>query len=417
MKSTLAFFLLFILLCLSACGEAPVTAETEPLYTEPAATEPSVAETEPPVAEPTPDSSSILCREISAWRRIGIALAEIDRTVVFDIPANWKLEKYDDSTYLVLCDGVDVGELCTDAPADAIAIESRALYFNDDHSVELDVQTRRIREGKGQGFRRLFVFYYTVDGIEHCFYMQVDYDQLDGDAAAHIGLSVDVGSRGDVPSIPLEGGNASRKILIAGNNFVRSSAVGTFFDRFLEIGGQPYEAEWVATGTVSIAYYLQDEWISRIRSGEYHAVVMCGLYYEANAKDLSVLTEACRYSSTTLVLFPAHNEKNLYVSLAQSTYSGLNVLHWKNEIQSFIDNGVSKWDLCAKDVSEQSTPLAGYIGAHMLYMAFFGEEPPEFEDDQPLTMKYIRGKLGDDYVRTGVSPTESVSLIFALSPR
>ena len=50
-------------------------------------------------------------------------------------------------------------------------------------------------------------------------------------------------------------------------------------------------------------------------------------------------------------------------------------------------------------------------------MAFFGEEPPEFEGDQPLTMKYIRGKLGDDYVRTGVSPTESVSLIFALSPR
>ena len=44
---------------------------------------------------------------------------------------------------------------------------------------------------------------------------------------------------------------------------------------------------------------------------------------------------------------------------------------------------------------------------HCGLMTLFDEVPPEYEGDSPLSMTYIREKLGGTYVRTGVSPGES----------
>lgn len=417
MKTVLSLILVLLML-LSAVGCQTAPVETEPpdtAVTEMVETEPET-EPEPPETEPPLDYRTIPCREVEAWRLVGITLVGMNKTVTVNLPVSWSLEKFDNSTYILLCDGNDIGDIRLGEPSRALAVESSSTYFSKDKSVELCAQIRRVREGNGEGFRRLLGFFYTEGSTEHCFYIQVDYEQLDEAAVKHMGASIGRGERSDVPSVSLAGGNDSKKILIAGNSFVRTSAVGTFFTQFVENGDQPYEVEWISTSSVTVVHYLQEEWLSRFRAGEFHAVVMCGLYYEANARDLIWLVNACLASDTTLIMFPAYNEKNQFVSLAQELYPGLNVLHWKNEIQSFIDNGVSKWDLCVDDSYLHSKPLAGYIGAHMLYVTLFGEIPPEYEGKTPLDMETIRQKLGDSYVHTGVSPIESVSLIYELSP-
>ena len=378
-------------------GEAtlPLTPETEP------------PETEPPETEPPLDHRTLECLAVDEWKRVGITWSGVDETVVMDIPLNWTLKKYDGSTYIILRDGRDIGDIRLGDPSTALAVESSRTYLNGDGDVELCTQVRRVREGSGEGFRRLLGFFYADGAAEHTVYLEIDYTELDDAAVEHIGADFDKGSRDDVVTVSLAGGNASNKILVAGNSFVRTSSVGVFLTQFTENGGQPYEIEWISTSSVTIVYYLGAEWLARIRSGEFHAIAMCGLYYAANVADLHLLIDACRVSDTVLVMFPAYNESSKQIASAKAKYPGLTVLNWKDEINRFIDAGISKWDFCINDSYLHSKPLAGYVGAHMLYMTLFDEVPPEYEGDSPLSMTYIREKLGDTYVRTGVSPGES----------
>lgn len=87
-----------------------------------------------------------------------------------------------------------------------------------------------------------------------------------------------------------------------------------------------------------------------------------------------IYVDACNASCTPIVIFPAHNES--YGSKAHSRYPDVAFMDWRKEVNAFISSGVNKWNLCYNDQHLHSTPLAGYIGAHMIFRGIYGENPP-----------------------------------------
>ena len=75
------------------------------------------------------------------------------------------------------------------------------------------------------------------------------------------------------------------------------------------------------------------------------------------------------------------------------------------EINSLIKAGRDKWDFCINDAHLHSTPLAGYVGAHMIYRAIYGEVP-QGDMTSSISYKEIKNVLGD-YVKTA-NPDSSI---------
>ena len=69
--------------------------------------------------------------------------------------------------------------------------------------------------------------------------------------------------------------------------------------------------------------------------------------------------------------------------------------------------GVNPLDMYVQDANNHSTPLAGYVGAHMVYRAIFGEIPTGTLVGEVKT-SYARAKLGD-YVRLGFTYPEGTA--------
>ena len=64
-----------------------------------------------------------------------------------------------------------------------------------------------------------------------------------------------------------------------------------------------------------------------------------------------------------------------------------------------IESGVDKWKLCVDDAHKHSTPLAGLVGAHMIYRAIYGEIP-SLDGIYSVNINNAKNILGD-YLTTG----------------
>lgn len=135
-----------------------------------------------------------------------------------------------------------------------------------------------------------------------------------------------------------------------------------------------------------------------MKHGRYAAVFMCGFYSSNDVASFKTFADLCKQSDTPIVIFPAHNERG--GDSAANTYSDVYYLNWKGELDALISSGVDRWDLCVDDDYDHSLPLAGYVGAHMIYRAVFNEIPPTLEDYGSVLHSTVVEKLGD-YARTG----------------
>jgi hypothetical protein len=89
------------------------------------------------------------------------------------------------------------------------------------------------------------------------------------------------------------------------------------------------------------------------------------------------MINACKSSDTNLAIFPAHNESSSLIGTAGMLHPTALFLDWKGEIDSFISSGIDQSHFCIADSHKHSTPLAGYVGAHMIYRAIFDKVPTE----------------------------------------
>ena len=119
-------------------------------------------------------------------------------------------------------------------------------------------------------------------------------------------------------------------------------------------------------------------------------------------ENLEAALEAVSIGSVTtaLFMFPAHNEPASTIKYVQKMVKGVYLLNWKEEVQAFIDGGGNKWDFCYDDQHLHSTPLAGYIGAHMIYRAIYGEIP-QGSVNQIVLQSEVDRILGN-YSETGI---------------
>ena len=168
------------------------------------------------------------------------------------------------------------------------------------------------------------------------------------------------------------------KILILGNSFIGTSAIGSILTDMVNANGKPLKVEAISRGYAKVETYTNDaDLMYKIEHGTYNAVFICGFYNSEQIAELGILKAACDKPNTELIIFPAHNESRTVINNAASIYPSLMLMDWKNEIDLLIDQGVSKSDMCIDDAHQHSTQLAGYVGAHMIYRAIFGEVPSE----------------------------------------
>ena len=124
---------------------------------------------------------------------------------------------------------------------------------------------------------------------------------------------------------------------------------------------------------------------------------MCGFYYAEDVTSFAEILRVCKAGDAVPVIFPAHNENLLHIDATAKEYPEVTLLHWKNEINLLIDRGVSRDDFCIDDGHNHSTPLAGYVGAHMIYRTLYkGTLPPSVSSAcTTITAAEIAELLGD----------------------
>jgi hypothetical protein len=202
-------------------------------------------------------------------------------------------------------------------------------------------------------------------------------------------------------------------VLILGNSFVASSRIGDILQTICE-GEGIYRVNAISLPNVSIKDYASSEYhLELISSGRYGILFMCGLFSVNDEKGLEKIYEACQRSGTVLVLFPAHNEGYKNIENAQKKYPDIVTVDWRNEINKLIYSGINKWQFCMKDGPEHSTPLAGYVGASMIYRALYGKMPTAEVDYNScgVSQATVESLLGS-YVETGIIYGASKSSIY-----
>ena len=231
--------------------------------------------------------------------------------------------------------------------------------------------------------------------------LEVGYDEFDEFSLKRAKFSISVKKIKTEPgigTIDLSARPGEKPILIVGNSFVGSSRVGAIFEHMCQASSKNnYEVVWVSQGMATVSNNWS-EYKSDMRAGKYAAVFMCGFYGSDDVAAFKNFVDLCKSSNTPIVIFPAHNEA-IDANIVNS-YPDAHYLDWKGELNALISSGVDRWDLCIDDYYDHSLPLAGYVGAHMIYRALFGEMPPILNQYDDVSYSTVIQKLGD-YAQTG----------------
>jgi hypothetical protein len=252
--------------------------------------------------------------------------------------------------------------------------------------------------GETLAFRHRYYFRFLEGSVRRIATMTVDYAELDADSAERL-----LASRGAIPQSMLDPGMGTLteaqwgSIASFGNSFISSSSIGgILYDMHMQNNKAIY-VDAQARGYAHIDTYVSDgALMEMVRGGMYNVVFICGVN---SIPKLEALKEICDASNTTLVVLPAHNESQGQIDNVRNQHPEIMVMDWKAEIDALIEDGRDVWDFCVPDEHKHSTPLAGYVGAHMIYRAIWGEIPTG-EIQYGVSWDVIDSVLGD-YAKTG----------------
>jgi len=315
----------------------------------------------------------IVCATVSAFREVGF-LASGSRTQInIMFPKNWTLEESDQG-YSILQASKVIGSVTV---SDAVGSQATENVHSEEMIISGVKVTSRIArtasEGQAQYIRTLSYRYVEAEGDSRTITVTMPYQQIDDKAVLTMMTKAKVHTANDPKMGALPLAKNRKSVLILGNSFVASSKVGSILQKMC---GTSLSVEAQSRGYARVTTYVQDENVmSRIRSGDYGAVILCGLYDSESLVNLEHMVNACASSNTKLAIFPAHNENLSLIKPASAMYPSAVFLDWKGEIESLISSGIDQSHFCVADSHKHSTPLAGYVGAHMIYRAIFGKVP------------------------------------------
>ncbi len=330
------------------------------------------------------------------------------------LPLAWSFSEDFSGEYTVYRDGRIIGSFVSGAhDTEGWKTVATDSFDTDDVSIATAIE-RSDAEGTPT-YRHVLQFSAQEDPTRSAT-LCVSYEQLDTPAFYRIWRETALSPLSGVPNYGALGEvEEGDTVLILGNSFIGTSAIGKILSRMCENASYNIEVKAISRGYAEVSTYVADPVIMQeIRDGVYGCVFICGFYDSGEIESLRALMEACEASGSPLVLFPAHNESSDVINQAVNVSEELYYLPWKSEIDALIASGVDYWDMCINDVHKHSTPLAGYVGAHMIYRAIFDESPSAVSIEGVISTDEIEETLGNTYVQTGVvcAPSERV-LVFS----
>lgn len=317
----------------------------------------------------------IACATVSAFREVCFCVSNSRTQIYIMFPAHWTLEE-SDKGYNILQASKVIGSVTASAPVESEELEtvySRELAMS---SVRITSRIHcAVSEGEEMYIRTISYRYKDAEDNSRTITVTMPYQQIDDDAVWKMMVKTKNYTNTDPKMGVLTLADNRRSILILGNSFVGTSRIGSIFQKMC---GTSLQVEAQSRGYARVTTYVQDAYVmNRIRSGDYAAVILCGLYDSGSVASLEHMVNACASSDTKLALFPAHNENASMIATARAMYPAVTFLDWKGEIESLINKGIDQTHFCIADSHKHSTPLAGYVGAHMIYRAIFGKVPAE----------------------------------------
>ncbi len=332
------------------------------------------------------------------------------------LPAEWVLSAKSGG-YIFFRENQEIGRIFSGEAEDTSEWTVVKSEESADSGLLTGTHIERRGSGDGAEYRYRFCYSYAFGSESRLVTMTVKLDEVDSfleQSLAFAGSVVRVGSDSGIGCLA---DSSVSNIAILGNSFVGSgsSNIGAITQEMLEKNGKRCTVDAVSRGMANISTYTDDSsMMQKISSGYYDIVFICGLYSTSQVQNLSLLKSACYRGNAKLVIFPAHNESASAITQAKNAYPDLVCLDWKNEIDMLISNKkIDRWEFCVDDYYNHSTPLAGYVGAHMIYRAIYSEVPT-VPLASSIQQSYVNSLLGD-YVTTGSIPLSYKSGVKYLS--
>jgi len=396
---------------------APITTEpvtTEPVTTEPVTTEPVTEDQEStnPESTPTPSTTptpsvdtgyeQIKCREPDGLVKTVLGDHMDGSSLMMNLPKEWSFMEKNPSEYTVKRHGTVIGSLHRGEVAD----ENWVLLKTENKKksgISYAFHIERDQSKNEATYRYRIPFRFSDGNTEICLTLCVDYAELS--AFSKIKLQSSIGLKS--PSDDLGFGmlsktHAKQSVLILGNSFVNSSQIGSILRQMVSNNGKSMEVTAISIGMANLSTFAgRQDILSDLRQGKYGALFLCGFYSTSQVESIDVIRNACNASGTALVIFPAHNENNSAIDSAISRHDDTYVLNWKWEIDTLIQNGIDRAKMCVNDTHNHSTPLAGYVGAHMIYRAVYGTVP-KGSVSVGVSQSTVDSTLGS-YAKTGAA--------------
>ena len=398
MKKFIAIFAFFVLTAILLVGCNKEVADTDATEPKDTPTESTDTPTEKPAGDETPKHWQLKCRVTKEYQKLHFEIGTKGKTLYLQLPKDWTLTR-EDGAYMIAREGEKLGSFgFENAESDGwTLVEDYTRASGNQLSVNKLIESRG--SGKEVEYRYVFEYEYKEDNKSYKLYLTAPYTELDANAADKLYQLSAISAKSAVTDGSLSH-LADGKILILGNSFIGSSQIGYVLSDMLNVNDKSLAVNPISRGYATVATYIADDALmARIESGEFDGVFICGFYSDGEASNLKVLKTACDSSDTTLVIFPAHNEFEGPISLAQKACPDLPVLNWRGELNSLIETGVDKWDLCVDDAHGHSTVYAGLVGAHMIYRSIYGEIP-NIDGMSSLNMSAAKDILGS-YLETG----------------
>ena len=369
----------------------------------------STQSTETPAVldDPNEDNAyeSLDRRDADSIHNVVFSLHSLPYSVSISMPEEWELieDGSEKASRIILRDGKEIGKLFLGEATDLDKWKSVATRNTDLPGFPVEEHIEKSGVGDSLAFR--FRYYYAVEKeSQKCpITLTVSYGEVSNGTAFRLlnhaaAKKITGGDRlGDLSELK------DGRIAILGNSFIGTSQVGQILKEMLTNHGKSAKVTAISRGYATVKTYIEDSSLmNSIRNGSYDAIFLCGFYSASEASNLTAMKEACDASGTRLVLFPAHNENRTTITSASTKHLSLYLMDWKQEIDSLIAGGIDKWDFCINDQHSHSTPLAGYVGAHMIYRAIYNELPNLDGGCSYVSTSQIKQLLGD-YLTTGIT--------------
>ncbi len=355
---------------------------------------------------------SIAGRKVETYTTRYFGLPDSAHALFFKYPSDWTLEEAEGAALTISRAGQSVGTLQSGA-ADTRGwkiVSSRTISYNDYCTWEY---IEKAGTGSALRFRYRYCHEFTENGQPGCFTVILDPTEMSDDTRYAMYSNTELRPAASEPGMGRFSDLKDKKLLLLGNSFISTSEIGATLKDIFRQNGSGCSVNAISRGYATVKTFAQDtSLMSAIRGGSYDAVFLCGLYSASEVDYVNTVKQACDASGTRLILMPAYNESRAAINQAARTYPTLEILDWKGEIEDFIYAGKNKWDFCINDQHTHSTPLAGYVGAHMIYRGIYGKVPSAGTGSVSQTL--LDRVLGD-YTDTGILRHIAVSDITVLN--